>query len=490
MQVETSLFRLESVRHTPGRMCSVHVHQIQCLVNQRRYSDGTQVDIRPTLLHALAEQQVLVARLDAQSLRPGHARVKPEQRLQQLRDVGVYFGECQPLPQLMYTCLNLLVRIDQVPLCYGAPGDPFLCGFPEKHLVRSMELPWILVGRPSNHDPAQLGSVQVLLGIFQRSDSSIDAEFQVREVLAQPVHHIVTKRGYAAVGLGSNAIEQGFTRVYGEVLDPAGRDRGNEFAQVLVRVQVVHANPALDRHGNVDGFDHASAYFRDVVWSPHQRRAEAAGTHTFAGTPAVEVDGVVSLLLAQHGRLGQRFRIRTAELHRDGMLFGVERQQLVSSVERGAGHDHLGVQPGPLGQQAHHAAEGTRGDFHHRRDGYGTGVVLAFRHHRHWFRRNWYLKARPRAPPQHVVCTIEAGLEGPETHGQQVKNGRKIRENLRRPCHRRRCTRSTSSTSQKVRSPPAVDLSRTSRPPPVLKAAPSSAKRRRDGPSFAATSSS
>jgi hypothetical protein len=124
----------------------------------------------------------------------------------------------------------------------------------------------------------------------------------------------------------------------------------------------------------VHGRPHRGHAFRDQRGLAHEAGAESAARHALARTTAVEVDLVVTGLLAGARGRRQLARRAAAELQRNRMLLRIEREQprTVPALDRRR-RDHLGVEQQVRREAAQEVAAVPVGPVHHR--GHGNSSI-------------------------------------------------------------------------------------------------------------------
>jgi hypothetical protein len=119
------------------------------------------------------------------------------------------------------------------------------------------------------------------------------------------------------------------------------------------RILVVDADPAFDGDRNAHGFLHRRHASGDQCGLGHQAGAETTLLHPVRRTTDIEVDFVVTEILADLCRRREIARIRAAELKRHGMFASIEaKQALPVTVKDGARGQHLRVEAAAPGHQA------------------------------------------------------------------------------------------------------------------------------------------
>ena len=202
----------------------------------------------------------------------------------------------------------------------------------------------LLIGRPPDHHAVH-PRCQMFLGLGQRGDAAVDRQVKVGPLGLHPVDQRVVERRNIAVFLGAQTLQPRLSGVDREPAHTGVRDAVEEIGQHRFRVLIVHADPAF--HRDLDRAcraDHRRRAARDEVRVFHQHRAEGARLNPVRRAADIQVHLVIPAIHRHAGRLGQFLRVRATQLQRDGMLRGVEIQQMRGPAphQRGRRH-HLGI---------------------------------------------------------------------------------------------------------------------------------------------------
>ncbi len=136
--------------------------------------------------------------------------------------------------------------------------------------------------------------------------------------------------------------------------------------QRLLRVLVVDTDAAFDRHGHGDCRPHGRNALRHQVGLSHQAGAEMPALHAVRGTTAIEIDLDIALSRADARGLREFGRLRTAELHGNGLLMIAEADDPGTvAVDDGARRHHLRIEPRPARQDAMERSAMPVGPVHH-----------------------------------------------------------------------------------------------------------------------------
>ena len=260
------------------------------------------------------------------------------------------------------------------------PADGALGGHLARHLAHEAHelADQLLVGRHAGDAVDQLG---------QQPGVALGAARDHHGARARRVEHFLGARAVGDVAGGHHG-DVDEVDEFGRqgVVGPAGvhllcragveRDRlGTRVDQLwaeheAVARAVAHAGPQLDRHGDGDGLgDRARDGDRHVVVV--ERRGARAGLRDLAHRAAeVDVDDVGAGGLAHARGLGDRGRIRSEDLHREGMLVAGDAQvaeRARVAVREAAGRDHLRAHEARA-EAASLPPEGLHGDSRHRRE--------------------------------------------------------------------------------------------------------------------------
>ncbi len=136
-----------------------------------------------------------------------------------------------------------------------------------------------------------------------------------------------------------------------KVVIPAARHSPISARERGFGLLIVHPQPALDRHRNIDRRPHRARAFGHQRRLAHQAGAEAPRLHAVRGAADIEVDLVIAEICADLRRLGQPRRLGPAKLQRHGMLGRIEANEpRPVAADHGLGRHHLGVEQG-MGRQ-------------------------------------------------------------------------------------------------------------------------------------------
>ena len=147
-------------------------------------------------------------------------------------------------------------------------------------------------------------------------------------------------------------------------------DALGQFVERGLRILVIDADPALDRHRNRDRRLHRRHAGSDQRRLAHEAGTERPGLDPVGRAADIEVDLVIAEIGADLRRFAEPPRLRAAELQGHRMLRRRETEQpLPVAADRSLRHDHLGVEQGtprqlPMQRTAMHVRP-----VHHRRDG-------------------------------------------------------------------------------------------------------------------------
>ena len=114
--------------------------------------------------------------------------------------------------------------------------------------------------------------------------------------------------------------------------------------QNLLRLLIVHPDPAFHRHFDARLRDHLGHAIRDQLGGFHQHRPEGTRLHTVRGAAAIQVDLVIAPIARNPHRLRQLLGIRPTQLQRHRMLgLVVIQKHLALAVDHRGRSDHLGI---------------------------------------------------------------------------------------------------------------------------------------------------
>ena len=180
-----------------------------------------------------------------------------------------------------------------------------------------------------------------------RRQTAIQHDRQLREFSAQTAHATVIQRRNLAVFLRAEPLQPCFARMHDEHVTTRTMHAIDETMQASIVVLVVDTDATFHRHRNLDCGTHRRDAFANERWFAHQAGAKSTGLHALAWAAAVEVDFVVTEVLADARRLRQQCRLRTTELQCQWVLGNVESEQACTiTLNSGVGVHHFGIQPG------------------------------------------------------------------------------------------------------------------------------------------------
>ena len=124
------------------------------------------------------------------------------------------------------------------------------------------------------------------------------------------------------------------------------RAQVDETEQALLGVLIIDADAALHGCGKVDGVGDRRHAVGDQTWLAHQTGAEASALDPVGRTTDIEIDLGVAEVCGDPRRSRQVARVGAAQLQRQRLLAGIERQQPgpITMQDR-AGGQHLSVKP-------------------------------------------------------------------------------------------------------------------------------------------------
>ena len=114
----------------------------------------------------------------------------------------------------------------------------------------------------------------------------------------EPEHARIIERRHLAVLARRQALQPGLARMHDQRVGAGRLDRVGECRQRLLRVLVVDADAAFDRHRNCDRRLHRGDAIADQRRLRHQAGAEAALLHAVRRAADIEIDLVVAEIRA------------------------------------------------------------------------------------------------------------------------------------------------------------------------------------------------
>ena len=229
----------------------------------------------------------------------------------------------------------------------------------------------VLIGLPPDHHAIDLFKMGV--DLLTAADAAVENDFQLREILLQPVDPVVIERRDGAVFLGAEAGEPCLARMDDEGLDTHrlhGRDKAGEMG---VAVEIVNADPRLHGDGEGSGRLHRRHAGRDRLRLRHQASAETAILHPVRRTADIEVDLLIAVVFRNDGAFCERVGIAPAELERQRLFRRIEAQEpvRVAMNDRPRRH-HLRIEQRMGTDQAQEIPVMPIRPVHHRGYAYGT----------------------------------------------------------------------------------------------------------------------
>ena len=114
--------------------------------------------------------------------------------------------------------------------------------------------------------------------------------------------------------------------------------------QCLVRILVINSDTALNCHWNFDGRPQGNHTITNQRWLGHQAGTEAPLLNAVGRTTHVEIDLVITEILADACGLRERLWVTSTQLQGDRMLKRVEpKQPFAISTQHCAGGEHFSV---------------------------------------------------------------------------------------------------------------------------------------------------
>ena len=104
------------------------------------------------------------------------------------------------------------------------------------------------------------------------------------------------------------------------------RNGSHKIAHELVALLVINTNAVLDRDRHINRIDHGFHAIGYQLGRRHQAGAKSPALHAIAGATTVQIDFVITPILAQLGAQSQVSRIAATQLQSNRMLFAVKAQ--------------------------------------------------------------------------------------------------------------------------------------------------------------------
>src|SRR5262249_49297935 len=191
-------------------------------------------------------------------------------------------------------------------------GRDEACALTEQRRIDGQEPPRLLIGGSPHHHAIDAAKVRGRL--LEARYAAIEHDTKVGMRGFEPIDAGIIEWGDVAVLSRRQTIEPRLARVYDQSGNAGALNRAGEGFERLLRVLIVDADAALDRHGQLDRSNHGCDAVADESRLCHQTRAEAAFLHAVGGTADVEIDLVVAELLGDARAFGKSPRIAAAKL--------------------------------------------------------------------------------------------------------------------------------------------------------------------------------
>ena len=206
-------------------------------------------------------------------------------------------------------------------------------------------------------------------GIFDAANPAIDRDVELRPRALEAIDAIVIERRDIAVLARREPVEPGLARMHDQRVDAGGNNDARQRIERLLGILLIDADAALHRDRHAHRRLHRGNAIADELRLRHQAGTEASLLHAIRRTADIEIDLVIAEVGADARTLGERARVRAAELHGDRMLGRVERKQARAvAAQHRAGRDHLGVEQRAAREQAMEEPAMPVRPFHHRCD--------------------------------------------------------------------------------------------------------------------------
>ena len=238
-------------------------------------------------------------------------------------------------------------------------------GLAEQHGIDRQQAPRLLIGGAAHHHAVE--RADVLPRLFDTGDAAIEHDAKIGVRGFQPMHDLIVERRHLAIFLRRQPLQPGLARMHDQRVGPGPLHHFGERKQHLVRVLLVDADAAFDRHRDIHRRLHGSNTVADQRRLVHQAGAEATFLHPVGRAADIEVDFVVAEAFADAGALRQRGRLRAAELQRHRVFACIEAKKPVAvAMQDGAGGQHLGIEQRPARHEPMEEPAMPVGPVHHR----------------------------------------------------------------------------------------------------------------------------
>src|SRR5258708_31494027 len=188
--------------------------------------------------------------------------------------------------------------------------------------------PWLLIGCAPQHDAVD--KAEMVFGLGKACDAAIDDDAHSRQRGLEPIYPVVVERREVTILLRRQSIEPGLAGVDDQRIRAGGDDAARQRIQRDFRILVVDADPAFDGHRNADRALHGVDTGGDQCRLRHQAGAKPAILHAIRWTADIEVDFVITEILANFRTRREVSRLGAAQLKRDAMFAYIKTQHPAS----------------------------------------------------------------------------------------------------------------------------------------------------------------
>ena len=264
----------------------------------------------------------------------------------------------------------------------------------EECFIPGCQPPGVVIGLAPYHHAIEM--LQMCGQLPRIGDTAVDGDGQMRKLFLQLMHHLITQRRHFTVFFRAQALEPGVACVHDEHLAACIADSAHKIPHKTVALGLVYTNAVLDGDRHAHHIDHGLHTIGYQLRLGHQAGAKRPTLHTLAGATAVEVDLVVTPLLAKLCAMRQISRLAAAKLKGNRVFLGIEAKVPgYIAMNQGTGSDHFGIQQGMARQQAVEIAAMAICPVHHGRYRDTPRAPWAARRIRRGVQqRCWWIKSR------------------------------------------------------------------------------------------------
>src|SRR5262249_30367746 len=155
---------------------------------------------------------------------------------------------------------------------------------------------------------------------------AVDNDAGFREVALQSINLVVPQRWYVAVVLRTQTFQYRVTRMDDKRPTTCRRQHVHKSVHEIIVLVVVYTQPMFDRDRDADCIAHRLYAIRNEARLGHQTGTKGATLDALGGASAIQIDFVVTPLLAEACAMHELRRVASTELQCNRMFVGMESQ--------------------------------------------------------------------------------------------------------------------------------------------------------------------